>query len=46
VGAIGQYKLRIGAADFNVDAVEEFGKSLLGFPSRYDSLRQPDLAGP
>ncbi|HXF65874.1 MAG TPA: serine/threonine-protein kinase [Burkholderiales bacterium] len=46
VGAIGQFKFRIGAGEFNMDAVEEFGKYLLGFPSRYAALRQPDLAGP
>ena len=42
VGAIGQFKFRIGAADFNDDALEEFGKYLLGFPSRIMALRQPD----
>lgn len=46
VGAIGQFKFRLGAGEFNMDAVEEFGKYLLGFPSRYAALRQPDLGGP
>lgn len=42
VGAVGAVKYRIGAAEFNNDTVEEFGKHLLGLPNRFTTLKLPD----
>jgi hypothetical protein len=42
VGAIGAVKYRIGAAQFDDDAIEEFGKRVLGLPNRFAELRLAD----
>jgi len=42
VGAIGAVKYRLGVAELNNDAVEEFGKRLLGLPNRFTELKLPD----
>ena len=42
IGAIGAARYRIGAAQINEDAIEEFGKRLLGLPNRFAELRLPD----
>ena len=42
VGAIGAVKYRIGAAQFSNDAIEEFGKRLLGLPNRFTTLKLSD----
>jgi len=42
VGTIGAVKFRIAAAKFDDDAVEEFGKRLLGLPNRFTELKLPD----
>jgi hypothetical protein len=42
IGAIGAARYRIGAAQVNDDAIEEFGKRLLGLPNRFTELKLPD----
>ena len=42
VGTIGATKFRIAAAKFDEDAVEEFGKRLIGLPNRFTELKLPD----
>jgi len=41
VGAVGAAKFRIPAAKFDEDAVEEFGKLLIGLPNKFAELKLP-----
>lgn len=41
VGVLGPTKYRLSIAEFDYDTVSEFGKLLLGFPSRFAGLRLP-----
>jgi len=42
VGAIGAARFRVAADQLNEEAIEEFGKRLLGLPNRFNELRMPD----
>ncbi len=41
VGVLGPAKYRLSIAEFDDDTVSEFGRLLLGFPSRFAGLRLP-----
>lgn len=40
--SIGAAKFRVAAARFDEDAIEEFGKRLIGLPNRFGELKLPD----
>jgi serine/threonine-protein kinase len=42
VGMVGAAKFRIAAARFDEDAIEEFGKRMIGLPNRFAELKLPD----
>ncbi len=42
VGMVGAAKFRIAAAKFDEDAVEEFGKLLIGLPNKFAELKLPN----
>jgi serine/threonine-protein kinase len=42
VGMVGAAKYRIAAAKFDEDAVEEFGKLLIGLPNKFAELKLPN----
>jgi hypothetical protein len=40
--SIGAAKFRVAASRFDEDAIEEFGKRLIGLPNRFNELKLPD----